>query len=126
MRAQPQDLAPDRSRSEFACTEKQITTYPFVAARARAAEIVSGFPKVKAGMLPFEVRAILGEPDEVHILYEPRIKKPKTIGCTRWYIVRRLVQSGSVNDKKEALVRVSFDLDRRVFHVDHWGLESHN
>jgi hypothetical protein len=124
--AQPQDLVPDRSQLELACPEKQITTYPLVAARARAVEIVSGLPRVKVGMLLSEVRAILGEPDEVHNLYEPRIHSPKTIGCTRWYIVRRLVRSGSVNEKNEALVRVSFDSDGRVSHVDHWGIESHN
>lgn len=101
---------------------KEITTYPFLASEKRAATIRNNYKRVLVGMSPANVKAILGDPDEIRPLYEPVIKNGKVIGYTYWYVIRRLVANGSVNDKKEVLVRISLDLDDRVSRVDAWGL----
>ncbi|MFZ2266965.1 MAG: hypothetical protein WAV95_05235 [Azonexus sp.] len=101
---------------------KEINSYPLVAAPERAAKIRDGFLQVRAGMSPAEVMAILGEPDEIHPLYEPRVKSAEVIGCTHWYVIRRLAKHGSVDEKQESLVRVSYSLNDRVSKIDAWGL----
>lgn len=102
---------------------KEITAYPFVASQQRAAAIRGEYNRVMAGMSPAEVRVILGDPDEIRPLYEPVPKEEKQIGYTYWYVIRRLVRDGSVNEKKESLVRITFGLDNRVSRVDSWGLD---
>lgn len=102
---------------------KEITTYPFLASEERAASIRSNYKRVAVDMSPADVKAILGDPDEIRPLYEPIIKNGKVIGYTYWYVIRRLVANGSVNDKKEALVRVSFNLSDRASRIDAWGLD---
>ncbi len=101
---------------------KEINTYPLFATPERAAKIREGFPQIRVGMSPAEVMALLGEPDEVHPLYEPRVKNAEVIGFTHWYLIRRLAKYGSVNEKQESLVRVSFSLNDRVSKIDAWGL----
>ena len=103
--------------------ERELSSYPFNAPLERATQIRANYKRVAPGMSPGEVAVVLGEPDEIHSLYEPRLKKNgKVVGYTQWYIIRRLVASGSVNEKQESLVRVSFDLNDRVTRVDAWGL----
>jgi len=101
--------------------EVVITTYPFFASEERAKAIRDNYRRIGAGMSPEEVASLLGAPDEIRVLYEPKIKHPKTIGYTHLYLIRRLVKNGSVNDKQEALVRVSYGLHDRVMRVDAWG-----
>ena len=103
-------------------SEKSIANYPFVASSERSAQIRNGYLQVIPGMSFKEVAAILGEPDEVRPLYEPIIKQRKVIGYTQWYVIKRRVASGSVNEMQESLVRVSFGLNHRVTKVDAWGL----
>ena len=69
-----------------------------------------------------QVSSILGAPDEIRPTYEPKIKTGKLIGYSHWYVIRRVVRNGSVNDKQEAVVRVLYGLDDRVVKVDAWGL----
>lgn len=102
---------------------KTISIYPFLASEERTAVIRSGYKRIVTDMSPTDVKAILGEPDEVRPMYEPVIKNGKLIGYTYWYVIRRLVRDGSVNEKKESLVRVSFNLDDRVSRVDGWGID---
>lgn len=101
---------------------KEINTYPLFATPERAAKIRNGFPRIRAGMSPAEVMAFLGEPDEIHPLYEPRVKNAVVIGYTHWYVIRKLAKHGSVNEKQESLVRVSFSLNDQVSKIDAWGL----
>jgi hypothetical protein len=101
---------------------QEITTYPFFASAEREAVIRQNFRRVTVGMSPAEVAAILGRPDEIRAIYQPRIWNPEVTGYSHWYVVRRLMANGSVNDKREALVRISYGLDDRVTHVDAWGL----
>jgi hypothetical protein len=70
-----------------------------------------------------QVKSVLGDPDEIKELYEPKIKTPKQIGNTYWYIIQRLQESGSAVDKAEKLVRVSFSLKGRVTAIDYWGFD---
>lgn len=103
---------------------KEIKTYPYVATEVRANTIRNGYKRVVISMSREEVKAILGEPDEIFPLHEPVIKSGVIIGYSYWYVIRRLIQTGSVNDKKESIVRINFNLDDRVSRVDSWGLDA--
>jgi hypothetical protein len=100
----------------------EITTYPFFASAEREVVIRQNYRRVMVGMSPADVAAILGKPDEIRAVYQPRIWRPEVTGYSHWYVVRRLTVNGSVNDKREALVRIIFGLDDRVTDVDAWGL----
>ena len=102
--------------------DREISTYPFVANAERSTAIRAGYKRIALGMSPAQVAAVLGEPDEIRTLHEPKVKNGKIVGYTHWYIIRRLVKNGSAAEKQDSLVRVSFDLDDRVSKVDAWGL----
>lgn len=102
--------------------EREISSYPFVATHERAVAIRANYVRVTQGMSPAEVAAVLGEADEVRPLYSPQVKSREIIGYTQWYVIRRLIANGSVNDRRESLVRVSFSLNDRVTRIDAWGL----
>jgi hypothetical protein len=89
---------------------KEIATHPFVASHARAALIRDKHKRITPGMSPMDVKALLGEPDEVRPLYAPVAMNAKQIGHTYGYVISRASKSGSVDGKSEALVRVSFSL----------------
>lgn len=111
-------VASAMSRDEYV-----IAAYPHITGPERSAAIRAGYAKIKPGMSSAEVRAVLGEPDEVRPLYAPMAKKPDAIGQTCWYVLRRLAAHGSQRERQESVVRVSFDLDDVVTGVDVWGLE---
>lgn len=100
---------------------KEIATHPFVASQDRAALIRENHQRITKGMSPMDVKAILGEPDEIRPLYAPVVMNAKQIGHTYWYLISRASESGSVAGKNEALVRVSFSLSGYVTAVDSWG-----
>ena len=117
-------LAPATTYSrEFLVVKREIQSYPFIAKPERAALIRSQYKRVKTGMSSEDVQQLLGEPDEVRPVFEPRILNSRLIGYSHWYVIRRLAKSGSVNDKNEALVRVTYDRSDRVTRVDDWGLD---
>jgi len=95
--------------------------YPYIATSERATLIKNEYKNIKEGDTKRSVVLIMNEPDEIHELYEPIKYKPKVIGKTYWYIVQRISNTGSVNEKKEVIVRVSFDLNDTVTKVDRWG-----
>jgi hypothetical protein len=97
-------------------------TYPYVASPKRQAQILNGLGKVEAGMSPSEVKSFLGDPDEIRELYD-RIKNAEPVGYTWWFIVERKSEAGSVVEKAEKLVRVSFDVNDKATQVDSWGLK---
>lgn len=99
-----------------------ITTYPYIATPERAEIIRRGLANISVGMSPAEVATVLGEPDEIYPLYVPRHKHGKVVGYTQWYIIQRLAKNGSVDQKQESLLRLSFDLDDKVSKIDSWGL----
>lgn len=98
-------------------------TYPYVATPERQEQIRKGMEKVKAGMTPAEVEAVLGKTDLVHDLFNRGMKDAKPIGYTWWYIMQRRTDTGSADERAEKLVRVSFDLADKVTKVDFWGID---
>ena len=98
-------------------------TYPYVTPPERQAEIVSGMDKIKTGMTPAKVEAILGKTDLVHDLFNRGMKDSSPIGYTWWYILQRKTDTGSFAEREEKLVRVSFDLRDTVTKVDFWGID---
>ncbi len=102
---------------------RQIATYPFHASAERAAQIRTRHKDVRPGMELAEVRALLGEPDEVRPAHDPNLRRARLIGHTYWYVVRRLVEHGSEAEMREALVRVRFNLEAKVESVVSWGLD---
>lgn len=105
---------------------KEITEYPFIASEERATAIRNNYKHVVVGMTSIDVQRILDDPDEIRPLFEPVAIEGKLIGYTYWYVIRRLTPSGSVDEKKEALVRISFSLEDRVTRIDNWGLVDNN
>jgi len=91
--------------------------YPYQAMPKREAAIRAGYPKIATGMTTQDIHRLMGKPDQVRVLYEPKIKNSKQIGWTHWYLIRREREQ----DVTEKIVRVSVDLDGRVTKVDHWG-----
>jgi len=100
--------------------EKRITTYPFVATPERSVAILTKYTQIENGMTAKQVESVLGIPDEIRPLYEPKIKQARLIGHTYWYILRHMMEHGSANEKNESLVRISFDNSGIVTHVDRW------
>ena len=94
--------------------------YPYFATPERAQLIEIGYKKIKLGMEINDIKDILGEPDEIKDLYEPRIKTGKIIGFTYWYLIQRMKNIGSQNERNEKLVRISFNLNGEVTGVDRW------
>jgi outer membrane protein assembly factor BamE (lipoprotein component of BamABCDE complex) len=107
-------------------TNNKTILYPYYASENRVEQIKNNYRKVKSGMTPEQVKSLLGEPDETHPLYEPKILNPKQIGNTHWFIIQRKTAKGSVKDKDEKLVRISYDLNWKVIGIDHWGFDDKN
>ena len=98
-------------------------SYPYRAIENRANTIRSEHKRINLKMSASRVIEILGEPDETLPLFEPKLKNPKQIGFTYWYLIQRLQNNGSVNEKNEKVVRISFDLNWTVTALDHWVFE---
>lgn len=96
--------------------------YPYVAAPEREMQIQGGYTRLRIGMSVREVEQIMGLPDGVHDLYEPKITHPRKIGYTLWYFIEVQSRNGSSDEKGDNVVRVSFNLQDQVIAVDHWGL----
>ncbi len=103
--------------------EKVIQSYPFKASKSREIQILNGYKKLQVGLSTSEVEKIMGEPEEIRPLLSPNKSISKIIGFTQWYVLQRVVASGSVLEKDEKLVRVSFGLDGRLIEVDYWGID---
>ena len=95
--------------------------YPYRATTDRAETISSEYKKINIGMSAKETIEILGTPDLTKPLIEAKIKNANQIGFTHWYLIQRLQENGSVNEKQEKLVRVSYDLNWKVIAIDNWG-----
>jgi len=97
-------------------------SYPYKATEEKTKRIEIETKKITLGMSGSEVIGILGEPDETHPLYEPKIKQPTQIGYTHWYLIQRLKENGSVIEKQEKAVRITYDLDWTVIGINLLGL----
>ena len=107
-------------------TKNRQISYPYFATSERSNQIENNYKKIEIGMTPQEIKSLLGEPDEMHPLYEAKILNAKQIGHTQWFLIQRRTDKGSVKDKDEKLVRVSYDLNWKVIVVDHWGFDEKN
>ncbi|MDH5218269.1 MAG: DUF3862 domain-containing protein [Gammaproteobacteria bacterium] len=94
--------------------------HPYFASPERVKTIQEGYKKIKTGMDINQVKEILGEPDEIKDLYEPKIKTSKIVGFTYWYLIQRIKSTGGQNERNEKLVRISFELNGAVIRVDRW------
>lgn len=102
---------------------KEIQSYPHIANAERLAKIKAGYAQIAVDMRLAYAVAILGGPDEVLPLYKPNISSKECIGYTHWYVARRRVKNGSQDEKGEAVLRISYDMQGRVIAVDRWGLD---
>lgn len=105
---------------EVRFVEKHITTYPFAVTSERYKVMTTNYMKIKNGMMPEQVEMMLGVPDEILPLYKTKSKNAKPVGHSYWYVLRRAKKTGSVKEKDESLVRVSFDISGKVMSVDYW------
>jgi hypothetical protein len=105
----------------IAAADRPPVIYPYHASEERAKIIYSNWAKIKENMKESAVVDILGKPDQILPLYEPQVKNSKQIGYSQWYLIQRLKEHGSVNEKGEKLVRISYDMHGIVTQVDHWG-----
>jgi hypothetical protein len=96
-------------------------SYPYFANEERSTLIKNEYTKILIGDPKETVLKVLPAPDEILDLYNLKIYPPKIIGKTYWFIIQRKIASGSVIEKDEKLVRVSFNLQEKVTAVDHWG-----
>ena len=64
-----------------------------------------------------EMRQILGNPDQSHRLYEPKIKNPQGIGSS-WFYMK--VPKADGRGDTEIVIR--FDTSGQVTKVDSWGI----
>lgn len=98
-------------------------SYPYRAGAERQSLLLSNWPKVDVDMTASEVRALLGEPDEVNPTYNSiHAKSAKKIGYSFVYLLQRLQKNGSVLEKNEKLIRVHFGLNDKVTRVIPVGL----
>ena len=104
--------------------QSRLLSYPYVASPERQKFIIDNYKTIKINQTEQEVKQLLGTPEEIFPLYEPKVKHPKKIGFTFWYILQRLKENGSQNEKAEKLVRISFNLEGKVIAIDQWGFEN--
>ena len=93
--------------------------YPYVASKEKMDLLMAGYIKLKTGMKKEMVIEILGEPDEINSTFDKNDWN-KRIGYSYIYLLKRLKKDGSVDEKKESLIRVMFDLEDKVAEIDKW------
>ena len=106
----------------FSVTSALAIIYPYAAPVERQKLIRTRSVAIKPGMSSKEVIAILENPDETTRLYEPKVKKPLTIGTTMWYIVSQQKEHGSQNEIKKIALAIRLDLKDNVTRVDRFNL----
>ena len=99
---------------------------PYRAEKDRERQIMSGYQLVTSGMTPAKVKQVLGSPDSVTLLYEPKIKNPNMIGYTYWYFIQKLKDTGSLAEKGWIGVGIRTDLNHVVSQVDTYELPKEN
>lgn len=97
----------------------QNIRYPYYASKERQERINNGYLLVREGMGVKDVEYLIGTPDEINDVFDKN-NWDKKIGFSYVYLLERIVPQGSVNEKKEKLVRVMFDVDNKVIRVDKW------
>ena len=93
-------------------------TYPYEAPVQRQALIRTKYTAIRPGMNAKEVIEVLKPPDKTTPLYEPKVKDPRTIGTTMWYLISQLKEQGSENEIKRVAVAIRLNLKGRVTRID--------
>jgi hypothetical protein len=91
--------------------------YPYYATAERRAVILDKASRVNEGQLAAEVEKILGRPDEINDTFR-QVKGTQKTGYSYVYLVQRLRERGSEQEKDEKLIRIRFGLDDRVRRID--------
>jgi hypothetical protein len=101
---------------------KHKIIYPYIADEWRKTVIVNNWHRIGKGMSANQVLTLMGEPDLIELLYEPKVNAKETKGTTSWYLIERLSEHGSVDQRREKVVRISFDQSETVIAIDSWGI----
>ena len=97
-------------------------TYPYEAPAKRQALIRKQLTAIKLGMHSRDVVTLLNNPEKTTPLYEPKVKNPRTIGSTMWYILSQLKEHGSENEIKRVALAIRLDLKGNVTSIDRLNL----
>ncbi len=117
-------LAPTDRQRERAIEIQKVDPTPVETAKIvdtqgdRWARIVAHYEKIEAGMTQQEVRDILGQPDQSHSLFEPKMHNPRRIGSSWFYMKEPKPES----QRGDTEIVVRFDTSGKVTRVDSWGL----
>jgi hypothetical protein len=106
--------------SLFAGEPEGDIDYPYYAPQERRDTIENGCGELRIGMYADEVKGILGEPDEIDDVLHPSDilnKNAEPIGYSYVYLIQRLCDKGSVDEKDEKLLRLHFDLEDKLIRV---------
>ena len=103
-------------------TSLTAIVYPYEAPKVRRDLIVKHLVTIKAGMTSTAIVDLIGQADDKTPLYEPKIKNPRQIGSTMWYILSQRQKDGSENDKRRVAIAVRLDLHGIVSRVDRINL----
>jgi outer membrane protein assembly factor BamE (lipoprotein component of BamABCDE complex) len=92
--------------------------YPYEAPAERQALIRKQFSAIKVGMTSKDVVKLIGKPDKITPLYEPKIKNSKQIGSTMWYVLSQSKKHGSVNEVKKVALAIRLNLNNVISRID--------
>ena len=90
--------------------QKELS-YPYYASEKREKVISDNMNKLEKGMRENQVIELMSSPDEVNLTYKSIKSKSEdnVIGFSMVYLLRRNIETGSVNEKEEKLIRIHFD-----------------
>lgn len=103
-------------------TSALAIAYPYEAPPERQKLIRTQWAAIQLGMSSKDVMAILENPDETTPLYEPKVKNPRRIGSTMWYIVSQQKEHGSQNEVQKVALAIRLDLKGNVSRVERFNL----
>lgn len=96
-----------------------IKELPYNANPVRRSRIHTGRPKLREGMDPDTVIAIMGAPNEV---IDNLDEEQNKVGFHYTYVVQRMQDFGSDLDRAEILFKVNFDSSNKLTTIDEVGL----
>ena len=107
----------DEARTPRKTTTMENTAKTKPAQDDRWAKVVANYEKIEPGMTQQEVRQILGQPDHIHPLFQPRKRNPRRIGSSWFYM-----KDPKPDSPGDTTVVVRLDTSGKVTRVDSWGI----
>ncbi|MDW5290715.1 hypothetical protein [Formosa sp. PL04] len=84
--------------------------YPYQASEERKTTILNNMNTLEKGMTKGQVIELMTLPDDANLTYNfKKTKSDNVIGFSLAYILRKNIESGSVLEKNEKLLRIHFD-----------------